>query len=335
MWRLNLYNTNIDFLRWRKLAMGWSIAVLLIAIGSLLIRGMNLGLDFTGGTVIEVQYPESVEIPMVRETLAKAGFGGAAKHDGKDMKFPKGFKEDGKGNEVTIRGLHNCCPGCAKAIEGALKDVEGVEGVGGLRNRESIAEDLADRGRRLGIRLDDGRGGGGRIDRARRDGGPVAVVVRGRRRRTARARTFVDAARIDLQGGPIDPDAVAERRAVCRWRGHLHPIGQLEEAAGRDVDRVVAVLASPDERTRRRPRRRRDEADDRYGIDGRRRREAGVELELPGQRVHDVHVVGGRIAAVHDRDHVLQQIAEGRRVGRGLAERPVGCAGGRQSVRVA
>ena len=77
MWRLNLYNTNIDFLRWRKLAMGWSIAVLLIALGSLLIRGMNLGLDFTGGTVIEVQYPESVEIPMVRETLAKAGFGDA------------------------------------------------------------------------------------------------------------------------------------------------------------------------------------------------------------------------------------------------------------------
>ncbi|HMQ12254.1 MAG TPA: protein translocase subunit SecF, partial [Candidatus Competibacter phosphatis] len=77
MWRLNLYNTNIDFLHWRKLAMGWSIAVLLIALGSLLIRGMNLGLDFTGGTVIEVQYPESVEIPMVRETLAKAGFGDA------------------------------------------------------------------------------------------------------------------------------------------------------------------------------------------------------------------------------------------------------------------
>jgi preprotein translocase subunit SecF len=71
MWRLNLYNTNIDFLRWRKLAMIWSIAVLLIAIGSLLIRGMNLGLDFTGGTVIEVQYPKPVEIPMVRDTLAR------------------------------------------------------------------------------------------------------------------------------------------------------------------------------------------------------------------------------------------------------------------------
>jgi hypothetical protein len=64
---LILYNTSIDFLRWRKLAMGWSIIVLLIAVGSLLIRGMNLGLDFTGGTVIEVQYPNPVEIPKVRE----------------------------------------------------------------------------------------------------------------------------------------------------------------------------------------------------------------------------------------------------------------------------
>ncbi|MER2533025.1 MAG: protein translocase subunit SecF [Candidatus Competibacter sp.] len=77
MWRFSLYGTNIDFLRWRKLAMAWSIIVLLIAVGSLLVRGMNLGLDFTGGTVIEVQYPQPVEIPEVRETLAKAGFGDA------------------------------------------------------------------------------------------------------------------------------------------------------------------------------------------------------------------------------------------------------------------
>jgi copper chaperone CopZ len=63
------------------------------------------------------------------QALAKAGFGGAAKHDGKDLKYPKGYKEDAKSNEVTIRGIHNCCPGCAKAIEGALKGVTGVESV--------------------------------------------------------------------------------------------------------------------------------------------------------------------------------------------------------------
>lgn len=77
MERFSLYNTNIDFLRWRKVAMAWSIIVLLIAVGSLLVQGMNLGLDFTGGTVIEVQYAQPVEIPKVRETLVKAGFGDA------------------------------------------------------------------------------------------------------------------------------------------------------------------------------------------------------------------------------------------------------------------
>lgn len=83
MRRFSLYDTNIDFLRWRKLAMAWSVIVLLIAVGSLLVRGMNLGLDFTGGTVIEVQYPRPAEIPKVRETLAKAGFGDAqAQHFG-------------------------------------------------------------------------------------------------------------------------------------------------------------------------------------------------------------------------------------------------------------
>ena len=73
----SLYNTNIDFMRWRKLAMIWSVAVLLIALLSLLIRGMNLGLDFTGGTVLEVQYPQPVDIPKVREALVNAGFGAA------------------------------------------------------------------------------------------------------------------------------------------------------------------------------------------------------------------------------------------------------------------
>lgn len=83
MGRFSLYNTHIDFLRWRKLAMAWSVIVLLIAVGSLLVRGMNLGLDFTGGTVIEVQYPEPMEIPKVRETLAGAGFSDAqAQHFG-------------------------------------------------------------------------------------------------------------------------------------------------------------------------------------------------------------------------------------------------------------
>ncbi len=104
MGRFSLYNTNIDFLRWRKLAMIWSVTVLLIAVGSLLVRGMSLGLDFTGGTVIEVQYPQPMEIPKVRETLAKAGFGDAqTQHFGtsRDVLIripPRG----GQGNAATL-----------------------------------------------------------------------------------------------------------------------------------------------------------------------------------------------------------------------------------------
>ena len=65
---------NIDFMGKRKLAMMLSAALLIIAIGSLVVRGLNLGIDFTGGTLVEVGFPEAVELPMVRDKLNEAGF---------------------------------------------------------------------------------------------------------------------------------------------------------------------------------------------------------------------------------------------------------------------
>ncbi|AUB79353.1 protein-export membrane protein SecF [Spiribacter roseus] len=50
-------------------------AVLIVAaIGFLGVRGLNLGLDFTGGTLVEVGYPEAVELAEVREVLAEDGY---------------------------------------------------------------------------------------------------------------------------------------------------------------------------------------------------------------------------------------------------------------------
>ncbi|TVR65838.1 MAG: protein translocase subunit SecF [Candidatus Competibacteraceae bacterium] len=77
MWRLNFYDTRIDFLGKGKLAMILSAVVLLVCLGALLVRGLNLGLDFTGGTAVEVRYLDPVEVPQIRETLAAAGFGDA------------------------------------------------------------------------------------------------------------------------------------------------------------------------------------------------------------------------------------------------------------------
>ena len=61
--------------------------------------------------------------------LTRAGFAGKATHAGKEMKLPKGYQEDTKSDSVTLRGLHNCCGGCAKAITTALKKVDGVKNV--------------------------------------------------------------------------------------------------------------------------------------------------------------------------------------------------------------
>ena len=72
-----LKDFNIDFMGWRRPAVIASAVVLVALLVSMLWRGFNLGLDFTGGTLIEVGYAEPIELSDVRATLTEAGFGGA------------------------------------------------------------------------------------------------------------------------------------------------------------------------------------------------------------------------------------------------------------------
>ncbi|HEC07040.1 MAG TPA: protein translocase subunit SecF, partial [Thiolapillus brandeum] len=65
---------NIDFMGKRKLAMAFSIALVVVALASLAIRGLVFGIDFTGGTLIEVGYSQDADLEKARQVLAENGF---------------------------------------------------------------------------------------------------------------------------------------------------------------------------------------------------------------------------------------------------------------------
>ncbi len=69
--------TNFDFMDQRKTALIFSGVVILVAMIAIVARGLNLGIDFTGGTLVEVGYHETVELPKIREALAAEGFSDA------------------------------------------------------------------------------------------------------------------------------------------------------------------------------------------------------------------------------------------------------------------
>ena len=68
----------LDFLGRRRAAMFLSAGLLAVSLLSLTVRGLDFGIDFTGGTLIEVGYPTPAELQPIREALRGAGFEEAA-----------------------------------------------------------------------------------------------------------------------------------------------------------------------------------------------------------------------------------------------------------------
>jgi preprotein translocase subunit SecF len=88
----------INFMGQRKLATAFSAVLLLVAIGSLSIKQLNWGLDFTGGTLVEVHYSDTVPLDGVRRTLEEGGFERAIVVSfGSDrdvlIRLPKGYSD--------------------------------------------------------------------------------------------------------------------------------------------------------------------------------------------------------------------------------------------------
>lgn len=66
--------TSFDFMGKRMAAFVVSILLTLVAIGTLAVQHLNLGLDFTGGTLVEVSYDKAPELDVVRQSLSEAGY---------------------------------------------------------------------------------------------------------------------------------------------------------------------------------------------------------------------------------------------------------------------
>lgn len=74
----------INFMGRRKLAAAFSIILLLVSIASLVVNQLNFGLDFTGGTAIEVEYQSTADLSAIRQTLKDNGFAAIVANFGTD-----------------------------------------------------------------------------------------------------------------------------------------------------------------------------------------------------------------------------------------------------------
>lgn len=107
-------DSNYNFMGKRKLAMLASALVVIISIGVLVGKGLNLGIDFTGGTLVEVKFNKAPAISDVRQALVPAGYGQAV------------IQEFGAPEEILIR-VQNKDSEESSTISNAILDALGKQ----------------------------------------------------------------------------------------------------------------------------------------------------------------------------------------------------------------
>lgn len=115
-------NSHIDFLGKRKIALGLSALMIIISLLALVpgIRGLNFGIDFTGGTLVEVKFKQVPSISDIREAIKPAGYEQAI------------IQEFGSPDEILIRVQNKeteDSSSISNAILKALKSQFGAESI--------------------------------------------------------------------------------------------------------------------------------------------------------------------------------------------------------------
>jgi preprotein translocase subunit SecF len=101
-------HTNIDFMRWRNLAVILSTFLTVASLAYTAYRGLNLGIDFVGGQVVRVEFTQPVHIEDLRSRVAQLGVGEAGITTlGNDrtyqVRLPKPEGGDAASNQVVSK----------------------------------------------------------------------------------------------------------------------------------------------------------------------------------------------------------------------------------------
>ncbi|HEY3747347.1 MAG TPA: protein translocase subunit SecF [Gemmatimonadaceae bacterium] len=72
-----LHDTNYDFIRWWKVMAGITLAFILLGLGSLAVKPPNYSIEFTGGTLMQLNFVQPPDVGEIRATLDQAGIPGA------------------------------------------------------------------------------------------------------------------------------------------------------------------------------------------------------------------------------------------------------------------
>lgn len=86
-----IHDTNYDFIRWWKWAVGITAAFLVIGLGSLVFQPANYSIEFTGGTLMQVEFTQPADAGRIRAALENAGVHGAE------------IQQFGSNREYTVR----------------------------------------------------------------------------------------------------------------------------------------------------------------------------------------------------------------------------------------
>jgi len=129
----------VKFMSYRKIAMVFSALLMIAAITSLVTNKLNFGLDFTGGTLIEVGFEQSADLQNLRQLMQDNGHGDAKVQfygSSRDVVIRLGLRDD-----VKAEMLGNEILSILEAGTGEKVDMRRIEFVGA-----SVGDDLAEQG---------------------------------------------------------------------------------------------------------------------------------------------------------------------------------------------